>query len=674
MPRRILLVEDNPDQLELTVRALARTDPAYEVITARDGEGCLEALRGGRFDAVLLDFSLPRMDGLGVLAGIKEQGYDLPVIMVTGQGNERIAVEAMKRGASDYVVKTAEYTTALPTLVEKVLSQQATALRLRRAEERLHLLKDLSVALSMKLKLEELAQDLVEGACRLVKAQAGMVVFLRPGKMEGEISATTGLTMPPDSLLGPLGGKGAIGRVLEERTPVLITDMKADPKAAGMPVHQPALKETLGIPIRRQNEMQGVVIVGSPEAGPGFEPEDVEVLTSLCTHAASVLANARYVQQMEQLAITDHLTGLFNHREFQRRLAEEIERSRRYLCEFSLLMVDIDHFKVFNDTYGHPVGDQVLQQVSKIIKEQLRNVDIPFRYGGEEFTIILPETINENAETVADRIREAISRHPFLTPVGEAATLSVSIGVASCPLDATEREEIITVADQALYFAKEAGRNRICRYSRTLKASIERSPEALLEILRNPTLRAAKELAAAVDAKSPYTRGHSFEVTRYALLLAEALGLSDAEKENLRLASLLHNIGTVTISEKILNKPGPLTVEEKKMIQSHPGLAEMMLTKIQDLDSVIPAILYHHERFDGIGYPNSLKGDKIPYLARVLSVVEAYQAMISIRPYRRRLSREEAIEELRQNAGTQFDPHMVEVFISVLTQEGGGSE
>ena len=244
--------------------------------------------------------------------------------------------------------------------------------------------------------------------------------------------------------------------------------------------------------------------------------------------------------------------------------------------------------------------------------------------------------------------------------------LSISIGVASFPENGRRREEWVFSADQALYFAKKDGRNRVCRYCDTLKAAIEKDQNKLTELLRNPEIKTIRNLAAVIDAKSPYTRGHSEGVIEYALLLADALNLGEQEKQSLRLASLLHNIGIVSIPDSILNKPGPLSTEERKIIQAHPGLAQMLIKESHNLDSVLPAILYHHERYDGKGYPNGLKGEEIPFLTRVLGVVEAYHAMISVRPYRPKMSHEEAIQELRKNAGTQFDSGVVQTFLEIL--------
>ncbi|MDC4227474.1 MAG: diguanylate cyclase [Candidatus Manganitrophus sp.] len=425
------------------------------------------------------------------------------------------------------------------------------------------------------------------------------------------------------------------------------------------------LRQIFSIPLIREARILGVLNLINKKEG-SFLSEDQDFLSTLCVNAAVALDNARFLEEAEKRAVTDSLTGLYNHREFQKRLGEEVERASRYGKTLSLMMLDIDHFKTFNDTHGHPIGDAILKEIVKVIQKCIRNVDFPARYGGEEFSIILPETLGIHAAKVAERIRKAIDTTPFITPTGHRVHLSISIGVASFPEDGKRREELILAADQALYFAKRDGRNRVCRYCDTLKAVIEKDQNKLTELLRNPEIKTIRDLAAVIDAKSPYTRGHSEGVIEYALLLADALDLSEEEKQSLQLASLLHNIGIVSIPDTILNKPGPLSTEERKIIQAHPGLAQMLIKESHHLDTVLPAILYHHERYDGNGYPNGLKGEAIPFLARVLGVVEAYHAMISVRPYRPKLSHEEAVQELRENAGTQFDPCVVKTFIEIL--------
>ncbi|MBI3803706.1 MAG: diguanylate cyclase [Nitrospirae bacterium] len=666
-PVKILLVEDNIDQRELTLRAFQKKDPDLQITSVETGPACLDALRQSRFDAVILDYSLPMMNGVDVLSEIQASGYTAPVIMVTGQGDETIAVEAMKRGAYDYIIKNQNYHHTLPPVVLKVIDQYKLKRHLENSSQRAHRLYEISLSLATERKIGVLSTTLVEGAKELMDAE-GALLFLIDAEQKILQTDFVGVEFEGGIPQGPITKTGLFGLGCQERGPVLVENPKAHPLIGSTPELQSPLRQTLSIPLIREGRVLGVLNLINKKEDQPFSSEDQDFLSTLCINASVAIDNVRFLEEVEKQAITDSLTGLYNHREFQKRLYEETERANRYGKEFSLIMLDIDHFKSFNDTHGHPVGDSILKEIVKVIQKCVRNVDFPARYGGEEFSVILPETVGIHAAKVADRIREAIDEAAFVTTTGHRVHISVSIGVSSFPEDGTRREDLILAADQALYFAKRDGRNRVCRYQDTLKAAIEKDQSKLTEMLRSPEMKTIRDLASIIDAKSPYTRGHSEGVIEYALLLADALNLSIEEKQSLQLASLLHNIGIVSIPDTILNKPGPLSPEERKIIQAHPGLAQMLIKGSPSLESVLPAILYHHERYDGKGYPNGMKGEEIPFLARVLGVVEAYHAMISVRPYRPKLSQGEALQELRKHAGTQFDPKVVEAFIGTLNK------
>jgi diguanylate cyclase (GGDEF)-like protein/putative nucleotidyltransferase with HDIG domain len=354
----------------------------------------------------------------------------------------------------------------------------------------------------------------------------------------------------------------------------------------------------------------------------------------------------------------DALTGLFNRRHFEERLKEEVSRHSRYGDVFSVLMLDLDQFKSYNDTYGHPAGDMVLAEVGRIIRNSIRNVDQAFRYGGDEFVVILPETGRDDAYVVAERIREKIAAE--MERKGVAVTCS--IGLASYPVDGVAAGELVDAADDALYHAKHAGANRVLS---SFKISSGLLGNGGVRAGRNG-LSAVYALVSAVEARDPYIYGHSRKVCTYAVALAEAIGLPPEDVSKISTAGLLHDIGKVGIPDKVLSKKGELNREDWEAIKAHPRLGANIVGNIPHLVPCVSSILHHHERWDGSGYPEGLKGEEIPLEARILAIADSFEAMTSARPYRPALSIEEIVKELRRCAGVQFDPNLIEVFIGLI--------
>ncbi|MBI3812317.1 MAG: diguanylate cyclase [Nitrospirae bacterium] len=667
--RHLLLVEDSPDQSELILRAFRRKNPEFKITAVENGPACLDALRDATFEAVLLDFSLPRMTGLEVLSQIREQGMKLPVIMITGQGDEAVAVKAMKAGASDYIIKTKNYFETLPMVVENAVKKHRLVTDLEEASSRARRLYEVSLSITKERKIDVLARTLIRGANQLIKTQGAVLLIVPPDQPETTVIFSDGVDIQAGTFNGSIASAGLFGSAYLEKRPVVIEAVQEHSRWGATPAHQPFLRQILAVPLLQPGEIVGgVLVVGNKLNGEPFSPEDVDTLSTLTMHAATAIDNARFMAEMETRATTDGLTGCLNHREMQGRLDQEVERSTRYGKDFSFLMIDVDHFKLVNDSHGHPIGDVMLKSLVAVIQKSVRTVDLLARYGGEEFAVILPETSQAGAERVAERIRKAIDESPFTTPSGHPLHLSVSIGIASFPTDANSRLALISAADQALFSAKNEGRNRIGCYSKTPVSVLENDQARLMTLLEDPTLKGLADLAAGIDARTPYFRGHTQKVLQLGFKMADALNLSEPDKQNLQLASLLHNIGTASIPESILNKWGPLTLEERRTIQAHPLLVEMLIKGSDRFESVLPAVLYHHERYDGKGYPKGLRGEEIPFLARVISVIDAYQALVSVRPYRPRLTREQAILELKKNSGTQFDPQLVEALVGLLEE------
>lgn len=256
-------------------------------------------------------------------------------------------------------------------------------------------------------------------------------------------------------------GEGLYGLVVQTGMSRLIRDVDTEPDLNKADILSPDIQSIIAVPFGRREKVLGL-LCAFKDRPQSFEWYDLELFRTVAEHVAVALENAKLFQETKQQAITDGLTGLYNHKFFREQIKAELERAERYNHNLSLLILDVDNFKNYNDTYGHPRGDEILTGIAELIRKNIRGADIPCRYGGEEFAVILPETGKEAATTLADRVRKTISEYPF--PFRESQPLgaiTVSIGVASYPADDKNTEEIIRKADDAMYRAKEGGRNRV---------------------------------------------------------------------------------------------------------------------------------------------------------------------------------------------------------------------
>ncbi len=505
-------------------------------------------------------------------------------------------------------------------------------------------------------------------------------------------------------------------------------------------------------------------------------------------------------QKLSVQATMDGLTGLANHRSLQQRLGEMCRKPRSGPGRvFSLVMVDVDHFKMYNDTYGHQEGDAALRQVARTMSSALRQGDFAGRYGGEEFALLLPGVNKESGLEIADRIRRAVANQQC--PKG---SLTVSMGIAEFPADGDTPSEIIERADRALYHAKITGRNRVFVWGSSSLTDKENTPDVdehaktvlvveradeqragmiaqvlsskncfvlvsesadeAMEFLKTQTVdialvsrealpdgdikrlsqltaihqdmpivlissdlpveesrealrrgasdillrpfnpaelpvvierniegrrlerqrlvqrntdvvvQAIEALVAAVDAKDPHTAGHSKRVTALALAISDELGISSEDYCALELAAKLHDIGKIALPDSALNKQSPLTEDEWLAMREHPAVGSKIVASIDELAYVSTIIRHHHERLDGTGYPDGLNGPAIPYLARIIAVVDAYEAMTSERAHRSRFTPREAVHELKRHAGTYYSEEVVNALENYLLTSGDMSE
>ena len=468
----------------------------------------------------------------------------------------------------------------------------------------------------------------------------------------------------------------------------------------------------MALPVFYAEQLHGILYIES-STPVDFSEEEVLLLRTLADLIAGALHNALSFQKAQEQAITDGLTGVKTHRFFMEALSSEWKRSTRAGRSFALVLMDLDRFKFVNDFYGHLEGDLVLQRVGQILETNCRRSDVVARYGGDEFVILMPETTMEHARQLASKLRGWVSSDPLL----REKNISASFGIACYPLHGSSPQELIQVADASMYLSKHQGGNAVStadhfdpneakKWKRdvleaylgvTLKRLFSTGPEAFEEIyqrlrqfteslsatesdnskslaahsdgphaLPQAVLDTVTSLAYAIDAKDHYTQGHSQKVAAYAALIAESMGMSDAEVEEIRLGAVLHDIGKVGIPENILNKNGPLNPEEWETMKSHVSFGAKILDPLTPLARIREMVLHHHEFFDGSGYPNALSGEGIPLGARIIAIADAYDTITSDRTYKKARSAPDALAELERCGNAQFDGAIVGVFVRTM--------
>ena len=375
---------------------------------------------------------------------------------------------------------------------------------------------------------------------------------------------------------------------------------------------------------------------------------------------------------VEARANFDRLTGIPNREMLLGTLSAEVDRAARHAKPLSVAFIDIDRFKPINDTYGHKSGDIVLRQVAKLIADNIRSSDFFGRYGGEEFMLILPETLPDQALELAEDLRSLVMEAPLRIGSGGSLKMTISIGVAGTRGGEMPIEQLVEQADAAMYAAKSLGRNRTYLFREVdEEAPVHRAPisaesRAQATAIGQWASDTATEALASVLAPQPHHRGRPSDmIASLATGIALKLNLPGEEIERIRIASLLHDLGKLAVPPEILDKPTALTDGEWQAIGEHPRIGQVILEQASSLRESIPIVLHHHERFNGGGYPHGLRGHEIPLGARIVAVADAYHAMVHERPYKDALDHGEALAELKRNAGLQFDPTIVELFCSL---------
>lgn len=396
--------------------------------------------------------------------------------------------------------------------------------------------------------------------------------------------------------------------------------------------------------------LRSVVIVGGVsvaaylglaafEGSASWAYEGLFTVMLCCTGAMSAWQARNHDRQRRALmdvSRTDPLTGCLNRRGFEERALAEIAAACRRGGQGSMLVLDVDRLKLVNDRQGHAAGDELLRWVAHTLERAVRPADAIGRLGGDEFAVLFADIAPADALASARRIGAAL-----------AERAPCSIGLASFPLDGTELEELMRRADGRLYASRHG------RPERGRPSADER-------------LSWATTLARVVDTRMNAEHEHSSSVAERAVAIATALGWDRDQLGMLRIAAMLHDVGKVTVPDSVLCKPGELTHEELELMHGHSAAGAELVLGLDGLEAIVPWIRHVHERFDGAGYPDGLRGEAIPQASRIMLVADAFDAITSSRPYRRALSVEHACEELRSHAGTQFDPECVAALLSCL--------
>ncbi len=422
------------------------------------------------------------------------------------------------------------------------------------------------------------------------------------------------------------------------------------------------LNTELIAPIRYLDELIGMIIISGRNDETPYSFSEIEFLETLINNATAIIENAKTIQYMKKQSITDELTKLYNHRYFHETAGKWVQ-DKKY-DTFSIAMIDIDQFKIYNDLYGHSAGDIAIKKIAEIISEATRETDLLVRYGGEEFVIFYPEIEGVAALKEIDKIRGKVEED-FLLSKDIKEFLTVTVGVSSFPKDGKNLEEIISKADRAMYYGKQIGRNKsvVFREDSSKNRTID---DEVNDKIRDAHVASIYALAATIDAKDHYTYGHSNNVSVISAAIAKAAKFTTDDIEIVKNAGLLHDIGKVGIPESILSKPGVLSDDEMNIMKSHVVQSINIIKHIPNLLETVPVIVSHHERYDGLGYPRGIRGEQIPILGRVICIADAFDAMTTDRPYRKGLSLEQAIYELSKHSGKQFDPNLVDIFINEI--------
>ena len=555
-------------------------------------------------------------------------------------------------------------------VMRDVTERRKTQEDIKRRARSVEALYGVAQVISQSSTLDAMLKDALGQVCAAMDTESGCVFMLDLDKNALKLKAVRGV---PESAVRQFSTialtEEGIEKIIELREPV--TEIEIDKAYAVVDIEgvqrltaDMGRKGIAATPFFRGEDMQGLLVVFTNKDRI-FSGEDRDLLKAIANEMSIGINNMMLLENTKKFSVTDELTGLYNRRYFFEMLDVEMNRSGRTTRPFSLAMLDLDGFKEYNDKYGHSNGDAVLEAFSQMLKTYIRKSDLAFRYGGDEFVLILPSADAEKAKKIIQRARAKWQKEPLTQSKIVRGNVGFSSGIAEYPSNAESPDGLIFLADAALYQAKKKG------YEDKLVSELSTLSTDIMDVATQDQVYA---LAATVDARDPYTYGHSQRVAGIAMRIGRQIGMSSEDLTKLQNAAMLHDIGKIGVPDSILIKAGKPSAEEWEVIRKHCAEGARILSYVKEFSILVPIVLHHHEWYDGSGYPGGLKGIDIPSGARITSVADAYDTMVTKRPYRDAISSREACEELRRNAGTQFDPVIVEVWCKLVEKEGKKGE
>lgn len=729
---KVLMVEDTVSDAMLIERLVKKAFSGSELLCIEDKDDYTRALTEFNPDIILSDYALPAFDGMTALEIARELVPDTPFIIVTGAINEETAVACMKAGAWDYVLK--DHLSRLDSAMIKAFEQQKIRLERRMAIKALHESEERyrNLVNTAPITISVISDDRVvylnPAGLKLLGAESIYEVMGRPvddfvppellpetlnrlwqlynGEevcypREGVLKKLDGTPVSAEIIAAPLtyNNKKSLQIIATDITERKLAEQEKERlredlyrekeylnsliKNASAPIVawdselsvtecNHAFEQLVGLPREALVGRNILEAAGScfevsalahiKDTLKGRQWRNLELsacgtdgekravlwnsagikdskgnLVATVAQGTDITERKRAEEENLYISYHDHLTDLYNRRYFEYMLRKLEERGTQPV---TVVIGDINGLKLINDSFGHEAGDELLIKAAGVIRRGCRESDIVARIGGDEFGIIMEKTGEDDAERIIRRIREEAAAVEL-----DNALLSISFGFAATGELNKKLGDVVVEAENNMYRQK--------MYESTS--------------MRNQTIEV---IMHALYEKSEREMHHSIRVSKICASIAQELGLTPDDVNKIRMSGLVHDIGKIGIPEKILSKPGTLDAEERSRMEKHTEAGWRILSSAKEFSDLATHILYHHERWDGTGYPEGLAGEEIPLEARIIAVADAYDAMTARRTYREPMTCEQAASELRNNAGTQFDKDIVEVFLSRVIKDG----